>query len=45
MKLIYFFKKKIFEIISKVLNLSIDDFIRTTEQRHHDSVKAIWNKK
>jgi methionyl-tRNA synthetase len=33
-----------FKNLSKVLNLSIDDFIRTTEQRHHDSVKAIWNK-
>ena len=26
------------------LNLSINDFIRTTEKRHHDSVKALWNK-
>jgi methionyl-tRNA synthetase len=33
-----------FKTLTKVLNLSIDDFIRTTEQRHHDSVKAIWNK-
>jgi methionyl-tRNA synthetase len=33
-----------FKNLAKVLNLSIDDFIRTTEQRHHDSVKAIWNK-
>ena len=30
--------------MAKNLNLSIDDFIRTTEQRHHDSVKAIWNR-
>tara|TARA_B110000971_G_scaffold17293_1_gene15983 strand:+ start:4428 stop:5972 length:1545 start_codon:yes stop_codon:yes gene_type:complete len=33
-----------FKNLAKILNLSIDDFIRTTEQRHHDSVKAIWNK-
>jgi len=31
-----------FKNLAKTLNLSIDDFIRTTEQRHHDSVKAIW---
>ena len=33
-----------FKDLAKVLNLSIDDFIRTTEQRHHLSVQAIWNK-
>jgi methionyl-tRNA synthetase len=33
-----------FKNLTKVLNLSINDFIRTTEKRHHDSVKAIWNK-
>jgi len=33
-----------FKKLTQILNLSIDDFIRTTEQRHHDSVKAIWNK-
>ena len=33
-----------FKNLSTTLNLSIDDFIRTTEQRHHDSVKAIWGK-
>jgi len=33
-----------FKELAKTLNLSIDDFIRTTEQRHHVSVKAIWNK-
>ena len=33
-----------FKDLTKVLNLSVDDFIRTTEKRHHDSVKAIWNK-
>ena len=33
-----------FKNLAKTLNLSIDDFIRTTEKRHHDSVKDIWNK-
>ena len=33
-----------FRDLTKVLNLSTDDFIRTTEKRHHDSVKAIWAK-
>ena len=33
-----------FRNLTKTLNLSIDDFIRTTEQRHHDSVKSIWNR-
>jgi len=33
-----------FKNLTKVLNLSTDDFIRTTEERHHISVKAIWNK-
>ena len=33
-----------FKKLAKSLNLSIDDFIRTTEQRHHDSVKAMWDK-
>jgi len=33
-----------FKNLTNILNLSIDDFIRTTEQRHHVSVKAIWNK-
>ena len=33
-----------FKNLAEILNLSIDDFIRTTEQRHHESVKAIWNK-
>jgi methionyl-tRNA synthetase len=33
-----------FKDLAKILNLSIDDFIRTTEKRHHRSVKAIWNK-
>ena len=33
-----------FKNLAKILNLSIDDFIRTTEKRHHESVKALWNK-
>ena len=33
-----------FKNLAKRLNLSIDDFIRTTEQRHHESVKAIWSR-
>ena len=34
----------LFKKLTKNLNLSNDDFIRTTEQRHHRSVKAVWNK-
>ena len=33
-----------FKNLTKSLNLSNNDFIRTTEQRHHDSVKKIWEK-
>jgi methionyl-tRNA synthetase len=33
-----------FRELTKTLNLSNDDFIRTTEKRHYNSVKAIWNK-
>ena len=33
-----------FKDLTKTLNLSNDDFIRTTEKRHYNSVKAIWNK-
>ncbi len=33
-----------FKELTKILNLSNDDFIRTTEKRHHDSVKEIWNR-
>jgi len=33
-----------FKNLAKELNLSNNDFIRTTEQRHHDSVKAIWKR-
>ena len=35
---------KIFLDLSKKLNLSIDDFIRTTEKRHKDAVVNLWNK-
>ncbi len=33
-----------FRQLTKTLNLSNDDFIRTTEKRHHKSVNAIWRK-
>ena len=33
-----------FEKLTKTLNLSINDFIRTTEPRHHDAVKALWSR-
>ena len=33
-----------FRSLTKVLNLSNDDFIRTTEKRHHKSVIEIWNR-
>ena len=33
-----------FRSLTKTLNLSNDDFIRTTEERHHKSVIEIWNK-
>lgn len=32
-----------FKNLNKTLNLSNDDFIRTTEDRHKESVKKIWN--
>jgi methionyl-tRNA synthetase len=35
---------EIFRNLSKSLNLSNDDFIRTTEDRHHFAVKNIWEK-
>ncbi len=35
---------KVFNELTKELNLSNDDFIRTTEKRHHISVKDLWNK-
>ena len=34
---------KTFKDLSKTLNLSNDDFIRTTENRHHKSVQKLWN--
>ena len=33
-----------FKDLAKILNLSIDDFIRTTEERHYKAVQALWNK-
>ena len=33
-----------FRNLTKILNLSNNDFIRTTEARHHKSVEEIWNK-
>ena len=35
---------KIFENFTKKLNLSNDDFIRTTEKRHHKSVNDLWDR-
>ena len=32
-----------FRDLSKILNLSNTDFIRTTEKRHKDSVQHLWN--
>ena len=34
---------KTFRDLSKILNLSNDDFIRTTEKRHFKSVENLWN--
>jgi methionyl-tRNA synthetase len=33
-----------FRRLAEALNISNDDFIRTTEERHHKSSQAIWNK-
>ena len=33
-----------FKNLTKTLNLSNNDFIRTTEQRHYESVIEIWNR-
>ena len=33
-----------FRSLTKTLNLTNDDFIRTTEKRHHKSVIEIWNR-
>jgi len=35
---------KIFKDLTKKLNLSNDDFIRTTEERHHKAVNDLWNR-
>ena len=35
---------KKFKELTKILNLSNDDFIRTTEKRHYKSVEDLWNK-
>jgi len=35
---------KVFRDLSKKLNLSNNDFIRTTEKRHKKSVETLWNK-
>tara|TARA_B100001123_G_C15290016_1_gene1017134 strand:- start:503 stop:2038 length:1536 start_codon:yes stop_codon:yes gene_type:complete len=35
---------KVFKDLSKKLNLSNDDFIRTTEKRHHLAVNDLWDK-
>ena len=34
----------IFRSLTKILNLSNNDFIRTTEDRHFKSVNEIWNR-
>jgi methionyl-tRNA synthetase len=33
-----------FKDLTKILNLSNDDFIRTTEKRHYKAVEEIWNR-
>ncbi|MCV9997003.1 methionine--tRNA ligase [Pararhizobium sp. YC-54] len=33
-----------FQSMAVLLNASNDDFIRTTEPRHHEAVKKIWNR-
>ena len=35
---------KKFNELTKILNLSNNDFIRTTEKRHYNSVEDLWNK-
>ena len=35
---------KTFKDLSKILNLSNSDFIRTTEKRHHKAVQFLWKK-
>lgn len=33
-----------FRAMGKLLNASNDDFIRTTEERHHETSRGIWNR-
>ena len=35
---------KVFKNLTKKLNLSNDDFIRTTEKRHYNAVNDLWDK-
>ncbi len=35
---------QVFKNLAKKLNLSNDDFIRTTEKRHYKAVNDLWNK-
>ena len=35
--------RKFFLDLTKTLNLSNTDFIRTTEIRHHKTVQKLWN--
>ena len=35
---------KVFKDLTSKLNLSNDDFIRTTEKRHHKAVNELWNR-
>tara|TARA_Y100000590_G_scaffold449487_1_gene587663 strand:- start:6168 stop:7706 length:1539 start_codon:yes stop_codon:yes gene_type:complete len=35
---------KTFKDLTKTLNLSNDDFIRTTEKRHHKAVNELWSR-
>jgi len=35
---------KVFKDLTVSLNLSNDDFIRTTEKRHHSAVNELWNR-
>ena len=35
---------QVFKDFSNILNLSNDDFIRTTEKRHHDAVNELWRR-
>ncbi|MEG8099478.1 methionine--tRNA ligase [Candidatus Liberibacter brunswickensis] len=35
---------RIFREMAEVLDISYDDFIRTTEKRHHDTCHILWNR-